>query len=83
LFKPDPAIYLYAARSLGLPSWSIMMVGDSLERDIRPAKAIGMQTAWLEGPVERLCPEPGIADLRLRALSDLSGALEARGRTVA
>ncbi len=83
LFKPDPAIYLYAAHSLGLPSWSIMMVGDSFDRDIRPAKTIGMQTAWLEGPVERLCPEPAIADLRLRALTDLSGALEARGRTEA
>jgi FMN phosphatase YigB (HAD superfamily) len=83
LFKPDPAIYLYAARSLGLPPWSIMMVGDSLDRDIRPAKTIGMQTAWLEGPVERLCPEPALADVRLRALADLPGALAARGRTVA
>jgi putative hydrolase of the HAD superfamily len=83
LFKPDPAIYLHAARSLKLPCWSIMMVGDSIDRDIRPAKTIGMQTAWLEGPVERPCPEPAIADLRLRALTDLPGALEARGRTVA
>jgi len=83
LFKPDPAIYLYAASSLGLHPWSIMMVGDSLDRDIRPAKTIGMQTAWLEGPVEGLCPEPALADVRLRALADLPGALEARGRTVA
>jgi putative hydrolase of the HAD superfamily len=83
LFKPDPAIYLYAASSLGLHPWSIMMVGDSLDRDIRPAKTIGMKTAWLEGPVERLCPEPALADVRLRALADLPGALEARARTVA
>jgi FMN phosphatase YigB (HAD superfamily) len=83
LFKPDPAIYLYAAHSLGLPPWSIMMVGDSLDRDIRPAKTIGMQTAWLEGPIERFCPEPAIADLRLRTLADLPGALEVLGRTVA
>ena len=83
LFKPDPAIYLYAASGLELHPWSIMMVGDSLDRDIRPAKTIGMQTAWLEGPVERLCPEPALADVRLRALADLPGALEARTRTVA
>jgi len=83
LFKPDPAIYLYAARCLELPPWSILMVGDSIDRDIKPAKTIGMQTAWLEGPVERLCPELAIPDLRLRALTDLPGALEARGRTVA
>jgi FMN phosphatase YigB (HAD superfamily) len=83
LFKPDPAIYLYAASRLGLHPWSIMMVGDSLDRDIRPAKTIGMQTAWLEGPVERLCPEPALADVRLRALADLPGALAARRRTVA
>lgn len=83
LSKPDPAIYLYAAHSLGLPPSSIMMVGDSFDRDIRPSKAIGMQAAWLEGPIERLCPDPSIVDLRLHALTDLAGALEARARTVA
>lgn len=83
LYKPDPAIYIHAAARLGLPPSSILMVGDSFDRDIRPAKSIGMQTAWLQGPAERACPEPALADLCLRALSELAGALESQTRTVA
>src|SRR5262245_8924135 len=37
LHKPDPAIYVYTAVQLGLPPSAIMMIGDSFERDIRPA----------------------------------------------
>jgi putative hydrolase of the HAD superfamily len=83
LFKPDPAIYLYAADRVGEMPSSIMMVGDSFERDIRPAKAIGMQTAWLEGPIGRECPSPALADVRLRALAELPAALDARTQPVA
>jgi FMN phosphatase YigB (HAD superfamily) len=42
LFKPDPAIFAYAAEKLGRIPGQIMMVGDSFDRDIRPAKQIGM-----------------------------------------
>jgi putative hydrolase of the HAD superfamily len=82
LFKPDPAIYVYAAARLGLPPSAIMMVGDSFERDIRPAKGIGMRTAWLSGG-DRPCPDRAAVDLNLRLLSELPGALEAAERTVA
>jgi putative hydrolase of the HAD superfamily len=83
LSKPDPAIFLCAADRLGLPPSSIMMVGDSFDRDIRPAKTVGMQTAWLEGAVGRDCPAPALADLRLRALADLPAALEQRAAAAA
>ncbi|HZE13208.1 MAG TPA: HAD family hydrolase, partial [Chthoniobacterales bacterium] len=49
LFKPDPAIFAYATEKLGREPEEILMVGDSFERDVRPAKQIGMKTAWLEG----------------------------------
>jgi len=75
LFKPDPAIFAYAAEKLGRDSGEIMMVGDSFDRDIRPAKKIGMKTAWLEGIEPRDCPDPSLVDLRLRALADLREAL--------
>ena len=75
LFKPDPAIFAYAAEKLGRDSGEIMMVGDSFDRDIRPAKKIGMKTAWLEGIESRDCPDPSLVDLRLRALADLREAL--------
>jgi putative hydrolase of the HAD superfamily len=75
LFKPDPAIFLHAAEKIGLAPETIMMIGDSFERDVEPAKKIGMKTAWLEGQNPRACPDPSLVDLRLRALSDLPAAL--------
>ena len=83
LYKPDPAIYVYAAARLACPPSSIMMVGDSFDRDVLPARSIGMKTAWLQGPSGRPCPDRSVPDVCLRALTDLPAALEARERTVA
>lgn len=77
LFKPDPAIFLDAARKLGGDPVTMMMVGDSFERDVLPAKKAGMKTAWLEGAAPRECPDPSVVDLHLRRLADLSAALSA------
>jgi putative hydrolase of the HAD superfamily len=74
LFKPDPAIFVYAAQKLRREPGEILMVGDSFDRDVRPAKKIGMKTAWLEGAEPRDCPDPSLVDLRLRALADLRDA---------
>jgi putative hydrolase of the HAD superfamily len=74
LFKPDPAIFAHAAEKLGRGPNEILMVGDSFDRDVRPAKQIGMKTAWLEGVEPRDCPEPSLIDLRLRTLADLRDA---------
>lgn len=75
LFKPDPAIFAWAAEKLGRDPGEIMMVGDSFARDIRPAKQIGMKTAWLEGPEGGDCPDPSQVDIRLRRLAELPAAL--------
>ena len=77
LFKPDPAIFLHAAKELGGDPGTMMMVGDSFDRDVRPAKKAGMKTAWLEGPAARECPDPSQVDLPLRRLADLPAALSA------
>jgi FMN phosphatase YigB (HAD superfamily) len=73
--KPDPAIFSFAAERLGRDPETILMVGDSFERDVVPAKQIGMKTAWLEGPESRPCPDPSVIDLRLKRLADLPGLL--------
>lgn len=75
LFKPDPAIFVYAANQIGGDPGSMLMVGDSFERDVRPAKKAGMKTAWLEGTELRECPEPELVDVHLRKLADLPAAL--------
>jgi putative hydrolase of the HAD superfamily len=72
--KPDPAIFVLAAGKIGHEPSEIMMVGDSFERDVVPAKKIGMTTAWLEGVEPRDCPDPSLVDLRLRVLADLRSA---------
>ena len=83
LFKPDPAIFLHAAEKLGRDPNTIMMVGDSFERDVVPAKRAGMKAAWLEGPTPRECPDRTLADLHLRRLAELPAALSAASPALA
>lgn len=83
LFKPDPAIFLYAAGKLGGAPETMMMVGDSFDRDVLPAKKAGMKTAWLEGTPARECPDPSLVDLHLRRLADLPAALSAASLALA
>jgi putative hydrolase of the HAD superfamily len=51
--KPDPAIFWHALHALGVAPSRAGFVGDSLDRDMRPAKALGMWTCWVtEGPID-------------------------------
>jgi putative hydrolase of the HAD superfamily len=72
--KPDPAIFVHALKELRRDPAEVMMIGDSFERDVVPAKQLGMKTAWLEGVEPRDCPDPSLVDLRLRTLADLRAA---------
>jgi putative hydrolase of the HAD superfamily len=83
LFKPDPAIFLHAAKELGGDPGTMMMVGDSFDRDVLPAKKAGMKTAWLEGAPARECPDPSLVDIQLRRLADLPAALSAASLALA
>lgn len=47
--KPDPRIFRLGVDALGLPPKEILVVGDSLKKDILPAESIGCRTAWLKG----------------------------------
>lgn len=42
LRKPDPAIFLGAAEALGVPPARCVMIGDRIDNDIAPAKALGL-----------------------------------------
>jgi len=72
--KPDPAIYALAARRLDLPAETILHVGDSWERDVVPAHAVGMRTAWLARPEVTTPVEPA-GVWRLSSLLDLEALL--------
>ena len=47
--KPDPAIFRKALDFLGLPPQDVCVVGDSMMKDILPAKSLGCHTVWLRG----------------------------------
>jgi FMN phosphatase YigB (HAD superfamily) len=55
------------------------MVGDSLDRDLCPAKLVGMRTAWLRDDLETVEPGPGVVDATIATLAELP-ALLARWR---
>lgn len=44
LSKPDPRIFQMAQQAAGCPSASTWMVGDRIDKDIRPAKSLGWRT---------------------------------------
>jgi putative hydrolase of the HAD superfamily len=49
LRKPDPQAFLAAAAALGLTPSACIMVGDRIDNDIAPAKALGMATIQFRG----------------------------------
>jgi 2-haloacid dehalogenase len=51
-YKPDPEVYLGAADVLGLDVHQVMMVA-AHKGDLRAAQAAGMQTAFVERPLEK------------------------------
>lgn len=74
--KPDRRIFEHALRELGTPPAATLHVGDSYERDVRAANALGLRTAWLVA-AER-CPaiaDP-VADLVISSLDELTAVLD-------
>jgi 2-haloacid dehalogenase len=51
-YKPDPEVYLGAARLLGLQPGQVMMVA-AHPNDLRAAAACGLRTAYVPRPLER------------------------------
>lgn len=47
--KPDPAIFGLGVEALGLAPGEVLVVGDSLRKDILPAESLGCRTAWIKG----------------------------------
>ena len=45
--KPAPQIFLAALEGLGVDSCHAIMVGDTYDRDILPAKKLGLRTIWV------------------------------------
>ncbi|HUO03887.1 MAG TPA: HAD family hydrolase [Candidatus Binataceae bacterium] len=46
IFKPDPAIFAAALKRMHAMADCVAVIGDSLSKDIVPAKSLGMRTVW-------------------------------------
>jgi putative hydrolase of the HAD superfamily len=77
--KPDPAIFHAAVRAAQVAADRCAMVGDRLDNDIIPARAVGMRTVWLlrgEAPEQPTPQQLDHADRSVRSLTELSAALQ-------
>jgi putative hydrolase of the HAD superfamily len=68
--KPDPRAHQAALAALGADPTRAWMIGDDLEFDIRPAKALGMHAAWIHGVPAEARAGADCAVPSLRALID-------------
>ena len=48
VMKPDPGIFRLALEKAGCPPREAVMIGDRLDNDVLPAKALGMKTLWIK-----------------------------------
>lgn len=80
--KPDPALFELSVRTAGVTPTDSAMVGDRLDYDVRPAKAVGMRAIWMlrgEAPDEPTLAQLAEADAAIRGLDELPDALERLG----
>lgn len=47
--KPDPRIFGLGVEALGLKPEEVLVIGDSLRKDIVPAESLGCHVLWLKG----------------------------------
>ena len=71
IYKPDPRIYEAARARLSAEAATTMMVGDSLDKDCAPAKALGMGTVWLRHREATEPPDSALADFTISDLAEL------------
>lgn len=70
--KPDPKIFTLGVEALGMEPTDVIVVGDSYDKDIVPAKTAGCKTVWIkgEGWTDDMCAAPA-ADRTITALEEL------------
>ncbi len=77
--KPDRAIFELALKTAGCKAEESVMVGDRLDNDMVPAKALGMKTVWVRtglSKVQSLELGEGICDIQIESLMELTEIFE-------
>ncbi len=73
--KPDPRIFRSALDTLGCSPGDALVVGDSYDRDIVPAKSLGCGTVWLQNTLRKEVHDTGKADFIISSLRGLDSIL--------
>jgi putative hydrolase of the HAD superfamily len=75
MLKPDPRLFRYACKQLGVEPAAAAMVGDRYERDIVGAADAGLYTVWLNARRESLPPGGREPDALVHEFAEVEGAL--------
>ena len=68
--KPNPQIFTLGVEALGLKPEEVTVVGDSIDKDIIPARKAGCQTVWIRG--EQWTDDPVDETQADRVIDDLN-----------
>ncbi|HQF42732.1 MAG TPA: HAD family hydrolase [Ignavibacteriaceae bacterium] len=74
--KPDKQIFKVALNDLAMVPQEVIMIGDSYENDIIPAKSIGCFTIWIQNKVWQEPVDNGSADFKIESITELPKVLE-------
>lgn len=78
--KPDPKIFEIALNELGVSPIDAVMIGDSYDNDIVPAKAIGCKTIWINNKGWDEQNENNKADIIIKSFKELPQILETKNK---
>ena len=76
LEKPSPAFFAWALAEAGVVPEEAVHIGNRLDTDVRPAKALGLRTVWVlrgeapDEPTEEQLAEPDISVRTLEGLGE-------------
>jgi putative hydrolase of the HAD superfamily len=73
--KPDPKIFQIALDKIKVTSSDALVVGDSYDRDIQPAKRIGCTTMWLDGVSWTRPKDTHEADYIINSINEIENIL--------
>lgn len=74
--KPDPRIFGLGVEALGLKPEEVLVIGDSLSKDIVPAEKTGCQAIWLKGKGWTAEEDAALHPNMIRSLDEVLGFME-------
>ncbi|HEX4444270.1 MAG TPA: HAD family hydrolase [Galbitalea sp.] len=76
--KPSPEIFAWALDAVGVDAREAVHIGNRLDTDVRPARAVGLGTVWLmrgEAPAQPTAEQRAEPDLAVESLAGLDRLL--------